>query len=430
MGGEEGIVRWPDTVEDLVPFESLSKFERIGLGGFGCVYKAKMEGYKRPVAVKVLAVNRPNVTAMFVQEAAVLRMVEHENIVQYIGVVNIPQGARHIAEAIDGPKLAFIEEYLEGGTVQNLLMKQMISPFRKVYSLELALDFLLGIASALRYLHKLRPLVLHRDLTPDNILVTKKNGRLVAKLIDFGLTMLIDENGEPVNRLSTMFLSSDSRAKKAPFEFAVPPSSTDDDIASPEPEIKATETDHNSQAAWPQGENYDIAAGENENQNHENEDDHAAVMRRSSERLIELPDKRKSMSLKNLIRKYNLTGQTGSYMYMAPEVYSCSPYNESADVFSFGVIMYEIFSRNLLVVSETDMESPIESKLYADKVSKGFRPKMPENLPIEVKELVQQCTAGNPCDRPSFSEIVSHLHDLEESEILNKAGEVSCCRCM
>ncbi len=46
---------------------------------------------------------------------------------------------------------------------------------------------------------------------------------------------------------------------------------------------------------------------------------------------------------------HNLTGDTGSPIYMAPEVFKKQMYNEKADVFSFGVMMYETFGRTLLV---------------------------------------------------------------------------------
>lgn len=43
-----------------------------------------------------------------------------------------------------------------------------------------------------------------------------------------------------------------------------------------------------------------------------------------------------------------MTGQTGSYMYMAPEVFNRGAYNEKADVFSFGCMLSEMFCGYML----------------------------------------------------------------------------------
>jgi len=46
------------------------------------------------------------------------------------------------------------------------------------------------------------------------------------------------------------------------------------------------------------------------------------------------------------------TGQTGSSLYIAPEVFHGQPYNEKADVFSFGVVLYELMARCLIMFTE------------------------------------------------------------------------------
>ena len=49
------------------------------------------------------------------------------------------------------------------------------------------LDIMIDIAEAVEYLHGFNPRVLHRDLTPDNVLITRRGGKMQAKLVDFGL---------------------------------------------------------------------------------------------------------------------------------------------------------------------------------------------------------------------------------------------------
>ena len=79
------------------------------------------------------------------------------------------------------------------GTLQSLILRQMVSSF-SLYSMATALDMAIDIAEALEYLHGLTPIILHRDITPDNILLTKENKKLQAKLCDFGL-VAVSANG-------------------------------------------------------------------------------------------------------------------------------------------------------------------------------------------------------------------------------------------
>lgn len=48
-----------------------------------------------------------------------------------------------------------------------------------------------------------------------------------------------------------------------------------------------------------------------------------------------------------------LSGRTGTLMYMAPEVYLKQQYDDKADVFSFGVVAYEVLHRYMMI-SATD----------------------------------------------------------------------------
>ncbi len=49
---------------------------------------------------------------------------------------------------------------------------------------------------------------------------------------------------------------------------------------------------------------------------------------------------------------FDLTTQTGSALYMSPETHLGQPYNEKTDVFSFGMVLYELMARSVLAMSE------------------------------------------------------------------------------
>ena len=68
-------------------------------------------------------------------------------------------------------------------------------------------------------------------------------------------------------------------------------------------------------------------------------------------------------------KTFDLTGKTGSFMFMAPEVYRSQNYNEKADVFSFACIMYEVFARFIVSTSVVGPTGdPETARIYAHKV--------------------------------------------------------------
>ncbi|KXZ50578.1 hypothetical protein GPECTOR_16g753 [Gonium pectorale] len=102
---------------------------------------------------------------------------------------------------------------------------------------------------------------------------------------------------------------------------------------------------------------------------------------------------------------YALTGRAGTLLYMAPEVIRHEPYNEKVDVFSFGVVLYEVFGRILLLESY----SRDELENLSARIAQGFRHHRPDCMPQAIWDIVQQCWAQNPADRPTMPLVVRHL---------------------
>jgi serine/threonine-protein kinase len=137
--------------EKLGPYEVVAP---LGAGGMGEVWKARDTRLNRVVAIKRL---RAPYSPRFEQEARVLAALNHPHICQIFDV-----GADYL-----------VLEFVEGTPLRG--------PLRLIEALPLALQ----IASALEAAHKRG--ILHRDLKPDNILITE-NG---IKLLDFGLAKLM-----------------------------------------------------------------------------------------------------------------------------------------------------------------------------------------------------------------------------------------------
>lgn len=95
---------------------------------------------------------------------------------------------------------------------------------------------------------------------------------------------------------------------------------------------------------------------------------------------------------------------TGTYRWMAPELndksHSHSEINQSSDVFSYGMVLYEIFVHE---VPFADIEEGVD---VASNIRDGGRPSIPSELPPFIKELMQFCWKHEAHDRPTFNTIL------------------------
>ncbi|OHT03358.1 hypothetical protein TRFO_29281 [Tritrichomonas foetus] len=103
-----------------------------------------------------------------------------------------------------------------------------------------------------------------------------------------------------------------------------------------------------------------------------------------------------SRIIENSNRRYSK--DVGTHSHMAPEVYKGLEYNEKADVFSFGMLLFEVGEKRHPYVKGDDA---------AEKIIKGERPSFSDKSDIthQMKKLIVKCWADNPEKRPSFKEI-------------------------
>lgn len=103
-----------------------------------------------------------------------------------------------------------------------------------------------------------------------------------------------------------------------------------------------------------------------------------------------------------------MTGQCGTFQYMAVEVLANKPYSEKADVFSFGVLLWEIVARKLPYFGMQPMQVGMAV------LNQGLRPTIPKECPPSLAKLMRSCWDSDPSRRPSFSELVPTLEALPE----------------
>ncbi|XP_024970872.1 serine/threonine-protein kinase STY46-like isoform X3 [Cynara cardunculus var. scolymus] len=109
-----------------------------------------------------------------------------------------------------------------------------------------------------------------------------------------------------------------------------------------------------------------------------------------------------------------MTAETGTYRWMAPEVIEHMPYNHKADVFSFGIVLWELLTQKLPYANLTPLQAAI------GVVQKGLRPAIPKNTHPEIVGLLERCWHQDPSLRPDFSEIVTILLHLSKMVVEEK----------
>merc|ERR1712000_630241 len=105
----------------------------------------------------------------------------------------------------------------------------------------------------------------------------------------------------------------------------------------------------------------------------------------------------------------------GTPVYMAPEVLSKNKYSEKADVYSFGIVLAEIFT-GALPYSEPPFDKMNQAQLMYQILEQGARPNI-ESLNISLQQLIRDCWNTDPRLRPSFAEAVVRLRRLKAERV-------------
>ena len=257
--------------------------ERLGEGGMGVVYRATDVRLNRPVAVKMLFEDAADAAARrrFQREAQMASALNHPHIV----IV-------HDAGEVDGRQY-LVTEFVDGGTLRDWITERP----RDRRSL---LELLAGVADGVAAAHAAG--ILHRDIKPDNVLVTKTGH---AKVADFGLAKFDEDR--------------DARTAAIPTRDTRP----------------------------------------------------GAVV--------------------------------GTIAYMSPEQATGRPLDVRSDIFSFGVMLYELLAGHCPFAAASDL-LVLQSIIHAEP------PPLPPDVSADVRLMVEKALAKEPAERyQTMREVVVDL---------------------
>lgn len=171
--------------------------QKLGQGGFGCVYLAHCEKTQKSVALKVIHPQKQadkSTRKKFLREVEISKFLSHPHVVQVLDSGEVKD------------LLFLVLELCPCGTVNDWLKKQK---YRGRIPIEIALDIIDQTLDALEYAHTvefpskqlpdgtLKPIqgIVHRDLKPSNILCSTDGDRPIIKVADFGLAKAFDLAG-------------------------------------------------------------------------------------------------------------------------------------------------------------------------------------------------------------------------------------------
>ncbi|XP_020589357.1 receptor-like serine/threonine-protein kinase SD1-8 [Phalaenopsis equestris] len=169
----------------LISTGNFSTANKIGEGGFGIVYKGKLEDGQE-IAVKRLSKGSLQGTTEFKNEVMLIVKLQHINLVRLLGC------------CIQGEEKMLVYEYLQNKSLDTIIFDKT-----KSYLLSWPMRFkiIVGIARGLVYLHQdSRFRIIHRDLKASNILLDQE---MNPKISDFGLARIFggEENSTYTNRV-------------------------------------------------------------------------------------------------------------------------------------------------------------------------------------------------------------------------------------
>ncbi|HLA94344.1 MAG TPA: serine/threonine-protein kinase [Pyrinomonadaceae bacterium] len=360
-------------IQDLVGQVLDGKYSiqrEIGRGGMGAVYYAVHMGTKRPVAVKVIVpqfMAHEEFVERFKREAEASGRLHHPNVVDVTDF--------GFAETGEGRVAYLVMEFLEGCTLGEILKEE------KTLSLSWTVDILEQVCLAVAEAHKQG--VIHRDLKPDNIwLEPNQRGGYTVKVLDFGIAKLENPTVEYTAEIPASAIPR--LEEKIPTTYIVPLATDPTEVAPTDPNATGFETfieSRNTGIPKPQS-SLTMAMAPAATDRRSPVTDEASFYERSTAEIT------------------RVGAIMGTPLYMSPEQCRGERPGFTSDVYSLGVIAYQMLSGKTPFAGE-----------HFSVIANHLQTKPPRlrgrRIPRKVKRVIHAALEKEPLKRPDTAEIFS-----------------------
>jgi serine/threonine protein kinase len=367
--------------------DSKYRLERLlGRGGMGSVYLATHLGTERYVALKLITpqfMRNEEFVARFKREARAAGRLRHPNVVDVTDF--------GFADAGGEPVAYLVMEYLDGCTLADVLAEENQLP------LDWVVDILEQVSSAVHEAHQQG--IIHRDLKPENIwLEPNRLGSYRVKVLDFGIAKLAESDAPSV--------SSDS--PNGPLFHPTVVAQGRDTMVEPATDLERETLVYSAEGAGLTQPGL-VQSAEEATQLFSNAGETSAGITGASTNLFDddrtlMLDEKEDISPRPTNVAASGTRGTeltrigaimGTPLYMSPEQCAAKPLDARSDIYSLGVIAYQMlageppFTGPTQVVIRSHIKSPPPPlRERAKKVSK------------RAAQIVMKALEKDPAQRP------------------------------